>query len=843
MALTRFASNKLSASRPTLTSRANNAKRFTNIRANSLNLTNPTIPTTYFVFSTSTPTFPEGANTTVTVQGYGLATAAQNGTYYWTIESNAGDFGTISGNFTLTWRGDAYGYSIGSFALNPTLDGVTEGNETFTIAIRTGSTSGTIISTSLPLTINDTVYSDNYFNYVTLLLLGNGTNNANNNVFVDGSNSIFTVTRNGTPTQGTFSPYGNNWSNYFSGSGDTYIHAENASNFYDNNPLTAEGWFYADPSSLSNSSTMITNYQNSSNGWTIQFDAGSGNKLVVCLSGDVLDISSTTTILSNTWYHFAVSGAAGSFKLFLNGVQEGSTYTGAVALNSNQGLTIGAFRWPGFGTYNRFAGYLSSIRITQATLYTSNFTPSTTPLTSVTNTYLLTCNSNCIADTGPNKFSGLSTFYSYPGQGTGVSVQRFSPFFNTAAYSTSTIGGSISLNGSSDWLSIPNNAAFDIGSNDFTIEGWVHPTSSVVSGAIVLKYGQTSPWPSWYIGIDSGNWDIVVYYGSSSGVTITASTIPIQYNSWYHFALVRNGANYKFYVNGLQVATGVAQTMATNTHAVTIGNGDGRNFYLPGYISDVRIINGTAVYTGNFTPPSAPLLSSGTSTIYPNTANVNTSFTATNTSLLCNFTNAGIIDNSMQVNLETVGDAKISTIQSKYGGSSMSFDGSGDYLFIPTADAKPLSKFLTGNFTVECWAYLTTTGTSQTIICAVNNWAAGANYNIRVVTGNFLSVQIGNSITLINGTVAFPLNQWNHIALVRDSATSTKFYLNGSNVASTATNWTADEDCPVTIGAFNTNGSSIGEYWTGYIDDLRITNGIARYTTTFTPPALSFPTQ
>ena len=187
----------------------------------------------------------------------------------------------------------------------------------------------------------------------------------------------------------------------------------------------------------------------------------------------------------------------------------------------------------------------------------------------------------------------------------------------------------------------------------------------------------------------------------------------------------------------------------------------------------------------------------------------------------------------MMNNLETVADAKISTTQSKYGGSSMFFDGTGDYLFIPTAQAAKLSKFLTGNFTVECWAYLTTTGTSQHIISAVNNWAAGANYNIRVVTGNFLSVQIGNSITLINGTVSFPLNQWNHIALVRTSTTNTVFYLNGVSVASTATNWTADEDCPVTIGCFNANGGSIGEYWTGYIDDVRITNGVGRYTTNF----------
>lgn len=60
-----------------------------------------------------------------------------------------------------------------------------------------------------------------YFVYNSLLLSANGTNLAQNNTFLDSSASNFTVTRNGNPTQGSFSPYGNNWSNYFNGSGDS----------------------------------------------------------------------------------------------------------------------------------------------------------------------------------------------------------------------------------------------------------------------------------------------------------------------------------------------------------------------------------------------------------------------------------------------------------------------------------------------------------------------------------------------------------------------------------------------------------------------------------------------
>ena len=59
---------------------------------------------------------------------------------------------------------------------------------------------------------------DPQFNYVTMLLHGDGTNGAQNNTFIDSSTNNFTITRNGNTTQGTFTPYGSNWSNYFNAS-------------------------------------------------------------------------------------------------------------------------------------------------------------------------------------------------------------------------------------------------------------------------------------------------------------------------------------------------------------------------------------------------------------------------------------------------------------------------------------------------------------------------------------------------------------------------------------------------------------------------------------------------
>lgn len=68
-----------------------------------------------------------------------------------------------------------------------------------------------------------TAGTDPYFFYNTLLLPGNGTNGAQNNTFLDSSTNNFTVTRNGNTTQGTFTPYGSNWSNNFGGSTNYYL--------------------------------------------------------------------------------------------------------------------------------------------------------------------------------------------------------------------------------------------------------------------------------------------------------------------------------------------------------------------------------------------------------------------------------------------------------------------------------------------------------------------------------------------------------------------------------------------------------------------------------------------
>lgn len=251
--------------------------------------------------------------------------------------------------------------------------------------------------------------------------------------------------------------------------------------------------------------------------------------------------------------------------------------------------------------------------------------------------------------------------------------------------------------------------------------------------------------------------------------------------------------------------------MGTTAVYATVGAAyNGANPFT-GYFSGTRLIKGTCLYTSSFAPPLAPLTP------------------VTNTSVLLNYTNAGIIDNAAKNVLETVGNAQISTTQSKWGGSSMYFDGTGDYLTIRNNN---LLQFGTGDFTFEAWIYPTNlqaskaageacvidTGSSGFLISLWNNNVHLASYGVADL-GDFSSTGIAN-------------NTWAHLVITR-SGTSVRCFVNGTQAGSTATLSTNFSSSGSTyIGSFN-NATS---YYTGYIDDLRITKGVARYTTNFTPP-------
>lgn len=187
--------------------------------------------------------------------------------------------------------------------------------------------------------------------------------------------------------------------------------------------------------------------------------------------------------------------------------------------------------------------------------------------------------------------------------------------------------------------------------------------------------------------------------------------------------------------------------------------------------------------------------------------------------------------------LTASGSAQISTTQSAFaGGSSGYFPTNQSYL---TAPSSALWAFGTGDFTVEFWIYITANQSSQGIVGNRQNIGSAATWQILFyTTSNRIEFHSGAAI-LLQSTSTVSLNTWSHVAFCRSSGTLRAF-LNGTQVGSVANSNNFSTSATLNICRdLNAYASSNG--MTGYLDDLRITNGIARYTAAFTPPTAPFP--
>ena len=239
-------------------------------------------------------------------------------------------------------------------------------------------------------------------------------------------------------------------------------------------------------------------------------------------------------------------------------------------------------------------------------------------------------------------------------------------------------------------------------------------------------------------------------------------------------------------------------------------------YYYNGYISNFRITIGTAVYTSAFTPPTTPVSA------------------VSNTQFLISSTNAGIFDQTAKNDITTYGSAAISTTQSKFGGSSMYFNGSSSYMY-----AAPSQNFYfgTGSFTCEGWVYINAAAQTAGIFQIATSYLPTSTVNtVAVGTTATGFWQIYANGTNTNSTATYNTGQWIHFALVR-SGTTTTLYINGTSVITVTGDSTNYTGTYLALG-----GIYGGNYINAYLDDFRITQ-YARYTTNFTPPTSAFPNQ
>ena len=653
--------------------------------------------------------------------------------------------------------------------------------------------------------------------------------------FKDNSTNALAITASGTPSMRAFTPFASNWGGYFNGTTDYLSVPYNSAFALGTDNFTIEGWFF--PTSVASSAPLISKsaVTNATSDWAIFISASNGYIHAESLSSSayVGQCISTVSVIINAWNHFAWIRSGSNFVLYLNGVSV-ATATSSASAGNGTGQSVRLAGDNGY-TGGYFPGYLSNFRIVKGTaVYTTNFTPPSAPLTAITNTSLLTLQNNTFIDNSTNALAITATgapktqLLQLPFASSITKVPA--PWNISVTAPLATVGGSMYFDGSS-YLSVPPTSNFAFGTGDFTVECYIYGNSTTFgSGGIFSPNVWNGGSLYWAILANGGN---VTWQSSHGNTNLFSISAVAYYNTWLHITVVRSSGTTKMYFNGVQVASAAdSNNYVLTTTYVIARNGDGPYNMGAGYISNFRVTKGTAVYTGNFTPPSAPPQPTQTPGLLGSNVNA---IDGTNTSLLLLGSNAGIYDATAKNDIVTVGNAQVSSTQIKYGTGAMYFDGTGDYLTIPTSQFQNYN-FKTEDFTIECWLYQTAFSGDTLIIGSFTTWASSVNFYFATRAGspNILIFRGGDSVPIsINGNTGITANVWTHLAVSRASGV-TRMFVGGILQTATHTGSVNISNTTQVIGIGAANNGT--EPITGYIDDLRITKGVARYTTTFTPP-------
>jgi len=671
------------------------------------------------------------------------------------------------------------------------------------------------------------------FKLVTTLLQANSYgvsagNGANNSVILDSSGNSYSQTISGAPCQGRDSPFSapaGYWSTYMDGGSEYYKIATHDDFAFGTGAFTIEMWIWRQQATHTYSGHMaLYDGRNGGGSNRVYLYINASDKLVASINASDKGTSSSS-IPDNQWVHVALTRTGSYGYLYINGTQEASFSDSTDIAKPSSHLYIGVEQ---DASSNDFLGWMSNVRVLKGTAaYTSGYSVPSTPLTAITNTKLLIASTNnMLEDRSSSNHTLLAN--SSPEQ------NSFSPFqlpAGSAAYDAAVHGGSISFERAESEYITMSHSNFAMGTGNFTIEGWVkftknsedHGIYHTSSGAITT--GSTEG-PS--IGVATGSYYWTIYSGA--GTKTFDNTPKPQLYTWYHFAMVRGTVDgmanvLRLYINGVKANDGGYDGWVDNTNYtwsnIAIGTYYQNPYSHTGQISNLRVVKGTAIYTDNFTPPTAPVTNTGSETV-----------------LLLNGTNGGIVDASRNFNFRTRGNTQVDTTTKKFGTGSIEFNGhtSGQQLEGPANvhyGGNNLQRILNQyKFTVEFWLYVTSYHAAYMDIVGVFNGSSSGWLIYQ--NGTNLDAYINGS-TMISAT-APSTGAWHHVALTRDG-TTLRMFVNGSlhGSATTSSTGISQTQYPLLLGETGSRNAL-----NGFIDDFRITLGKARYTSNFTAPTEEF---
>ena len=569
------------------------------------------------------------------------------------------------------------------------------------------------------------------------------------------------------------------------------------SDWFFNDNFTIDFWIRFTTIPPITSISFLNLYQDSQNNWAFYLDT-STNRLMLtfkCSNVDVGTFWSSWTPNTETWYHVVVERNNSSCLMFINGTIQTVTQTTAFGsiTDISGSLYVGKF---GDNSGTLLSANLDELRISKGIArWTSTFTPPITEYTSDSYTKLLLHFSNNVLD------NSLSV----------PDITNNNVTYKTTEFPT----GAAIFNGTSSSLTLVDDPDWFLDVNDFTIDFWINFNNISTLQEIFSQRNDDNNFID--LQFDGVTKDINFRAMTSSTYVsyITYNWSTVQIDTWYHVAVIRNGSVANIYINGQPVGTETTP-ISTNqlpdlTNALRIGQINSTN-WLDAYIDEFRWSQGVARWTSIFTPPSSQY----TSDSY--------------TKLLLHL-NGDVVDSG--VNTHTVSDSNITYDTTKYGTGCFVFNGTSSYISALDIVDYELG---TSNFTIEFWAYSDVSG--GTIIKM-----ADSTYGLEIIdnagtiqtsiSSNGTSFDIANGVSM--GSQAG--SSWIHYALVRNGNTWYTFR-NGTQIST----FSDSSSINTPVGNLVIGGRSSSSYWNGLLDEIRISVGIARWTSNFTPPTSPYTT-
>ena len=596
---------------------------------------------------------------------------------------------------------------------------------------------------------------------------------------------------------------------------------------------------------------------------------------------------------TSTWYHVAVCRTGNTCNLFINGYLVGQntsfTYTNFAGTSPVQigcDGQVTAF----------FNGYISNLRVvkgaavytaasTAGTTYYANSTVSyTNPNQDLTRSFIpptvdltatqsagsggsninaiggnTTVNTSLLVCQSTSSGSYTAAFVDNSSYAQVINPVGYIPNVSRVASPTLPYPGYFSTTFAAGALTTSvTSAGFAFGTGDFTVEGWIYPTSLVSGAGIIGSWTGTAATSNWIVTMGVTNTSALRLITCNAGTTINAavesSAGALVVNVWQHIAVVRISGSISMYVNGVRVYGPVANTTNFSvTQTCQMGAVNTLAPFFVGSMSNMRVTKGTGIYTGNFTPQLTPLANT-VSTTATNTVNVATAVAGTSgvQLLACRYRTL-------------TPEYSINGFTLNTGGTAPTVNANTVPQYIPT-DNNLLSilqqpktndvgpNFLTipgnanfnlgtGAFTIEGWFNPTAYSVAPNLIASYpTNGTGVGSWKLGLTASGFLTLNYDGATAVTTTTQALVAGVWSHVAVTRSATGVYAFYVNGVAATGTVTSQLQFGNTAAALWVGSQEYTGPTATFTGLSNNIRITRGIAVYTGAFTPPSANLGT-